>query len=389
MREEHIHYSTAIIGAGPYGLAIAARLKAAKTDFVLLGRPMGFWRESVPCGTRLLSTPASCSLSDTEFDYRTYANGRGRARETMAGNDLVDYCLWFQRKACGDSVEQEVVELIPRNGAYGIRLANGSEIVAGRVVIAIGLKPFATIPTGLAGLRGRAMFHTSDLRDLSGFSGKKIIVIGSGQSAVDCAALLLEQNADVEVVARANELNWKGSPLASANDPHVRRRWTARGAVRDFLYEPSVFNRLPTSLRARILRRVLVPSADRTLMARVNQIRFTLGRKVLGACLANEKVKLHLDDQSTRMVDYVVAGTGYRINVDGISFLSRELRSKIRTRDGFPLLNSRMETSAAGLYITGAPAAWNFGPYMWFIRGAAMAAKIASKDLVRGTANLA
>ena len=117
MREEHIHYSTAIIGAGPYGLAIAARLKAAKTDFVLLGRPMGFWRESVPCGTRLLSTPASCSLSDAEFDYRTYANGRGRVPETMAENDLVDYCLWFQRQACGDSVEQEVVELVPRNSA--------------------------------------------------------------------------------------------------------------------------------------------------------------------------------------------------------------------------------------------------------------------------------
>ena len=73
------HYSVAVIGAGPFGLALAARLKAANINFALFGRLMSFWQENVPIGTRLMSGPVICSLSDNKFDCAAYAQAEGIA----------------------------------------------------------------------------------------------------------------------------------------------------------------------------------------------------------------------------------------------------------------------------------------------------------------------
>lgn len=381
MPRSPVHHSIAIIGAGPYGLAIAARLKRANRDFVILGRPMGFWRAHVPLGTRLLSTRASSSLSEGAFDYHSYTADTETYPPIFGGDDLVAYGLWFQRKACGEVDEREVVQLTRENGAFQARLDDRSEIAADRVIVATGLLPFAYVPLELAPLRGQYVFHTSDLRDLSGFAGKQVAVIGSGQSAIDCAALLLDQNAEAEVLARAKEIRWQGSPIAPADERLTRRKWTLRRAARDFLYKPEMFWNLPAFARAKILARVLVPAADRTLMPRVSQLRITLGRTVLRATAADGKVALHLDDARTRTVDRVVVGTGYRIDPRALPFLSSELSAQIRTAAGYPLLNRKMESSVSGLYFAGAPCAWNFGPYMWFIRGAVMAARILSRNL--------
>ncbi len=42
-----------IIGAGPYGLSLAAHLRAAAIDHVIVGRPMESWRRSMPAGMAL------------------------------------------------------------------------------------------------------------------------------------------------------------------------------------------------------------------------------------------------------------------------------------------------------------------------------------------------
>src|ERR1700742_3833268 len=45
----------AIIGAGPYGLSLAAHLAAAGVNFRIFGRPMGLWREHMPQNMMLKS----------------------------------------------------------------------------------------------------------------------------------------------------------------------------------------------------------------------------------------------------------------------------------------------------------------------------------------------
>ena len=379
-------YSVAIIGAGPYGLALAAQLAAAGVDFILLGRPMGFWQQNVPLGTRLISGWVTCSFCDHTFDYGSYlAHSRAAAPAIFTAAQFIAYGLWFQRKACPDPDPRQVIYLDREQGCYRIRLDDDSEVTAGRVVIATGLKPFAVRPPQFAQIRNGSVSHTSDLHDLSRFGGKTVAVIGAGQSAMDCAALLSEQNARVEVVARANEVIWKGHDAASA--PPAMPVWTWRGAIQDLRSDPQIYRLLPAYVRTRELERVLRPVAVRSLLPRVASVRFSLGRMVSKASLVQNGLELCLDDQTTRHVDHVVLATGYRVSVDAIGFVSPQLRSGIRTHDGYPELSHKMESSAPGLYFVGATAARSFGRLMWLVRGARWAAATISKDIVRRSAH--
>ena len=46
---------TIVIGAGPFGLAAAAHLKAQGVATRVFGEPMSFWRQNMPKGMKLRS----------------------------------------------------------------------------------------------------------------------------------------------------------------------------------------------------------------------------------------------------------------------------------------------------------------------------------------------
>ena len=54
----------AIVGAGPYGLSVAAHLGAAGLSFRQFGLPMKLWRENMPGGMFLKSQGFASNLSD-------------------------------------------------------------------------------------------------------------------------------------------------------------------------------------------------------------------------------------------------------------------------------------------------------------------------------------
>jgi hypothetical protein len=80
-------------------------------------------------------------------------------------------------------------------------------------------------------------------------------------------------------------------------------------------------------------------------------------------------VWLLLNDHSERVVDHVVLGTGYEIDVAAYPFVGPELATQIDSVGGYPRLGPGLESSVAGLYFLGAPAAFSFGPLMWFVIG--------------------
>ena len=49
------HRKIAVIGAGPYGLSIAAWLRDRNVDFRIFGNPMHTWKTQMPTGMRLKS----------------------------------------------------------------------------------------------------------------------------------------------------------------------------------------------------------------------------------------------------------------------------------------------------------------------------------------------
>src|SRR5215471_11637269 len=71
--------NVAIIGAGPYGLSIAAHLQALGVEYRIFGKPMDTWLTRMPKGMRLKSEGFASSLSDakSEFTLREYCKTEG------------------------------------------------------------------------------------------------------------------------------------------------------------------------------------------------------------------------------------------------------------------------------------------------------------------------
>ena len=88
-----------------------------------------------------------------------------------------------------------------------------------------------------------------------------------------------------------------------------------------------------------------------------------------------ERVRVHLNDGTDRAVDHVVLGTGYRVDVSRYPFVSPALVERVRTVNGYPVLDAGLETSSPGLHVLGAPAAWSFGPIMRFVAGTEFAGR--------------
>jgi hypothetical protein len=343
-------------------LALAARLQFAKADYVQFGPVMSFWRENVATGSRMLSPPQDLSLSYDGFGISAYERSRGALLpRPLPAEDFLAYGLWFQHQNCPNPDGRTVAHLSRTDGKFAIRVEDGSELTADRLVVAVGMKYFAFRPPEFAAIPPGFVSHSSDLHDLSNFQGKQVAVVGGGESALECAALLREKNADVEILERSQHLRWNRM---------YRFEWGPRARFRRFLLDPDVFRRLPGFARARLLRRITHTAAAGDLIARLGSVRFSLGRVVTAARMKGDRVELRLDDQSTRNFDHVVLGTGYRVDINAIPFFACQLRRAVRLHDGYPELNSSMESAVPHLYFTGVAAAWNFGPTMWFVRGA-------------------
>jgi thioredoxin reductase len=79
--------------------------------------------------------------------------------------------------------------------------------------------------------------------------------------------------------------------------------------------------------------------------------------------------------------DHIIAATGYRVDIDRITFLDKSLRNRISTVENTPILSSRFESSVQGLYFIGPVAANSFGPVQRFAVGARFAARRVSRSL--------
>jgi hypothetical protein len=81
------------------------------------------------------------------------------------------------------------------------------------------------------------------------------------------------------------------------------------------------------------------------------------------------------------IVDHILAGTGYVIDVERLDFLHPKMRVAIQTVGGAPRLNSAFEASVPGLHFIGPASAASFGPLFRFVVSAEYTAQIVSEHL--------
>ncbi|WP_326729907.1 FAD-dependent oxidoreductase [Streptomyces phaeochromogenes] len=388
----------AVIGAGPFGLSTAAHLRARGIPVRVFGEPMVSWRAHMPEGMLLKSTPAASNIDAPQPGHNLvdYCDAAG-IRRLVTDEDIVPvetfvaYGEWFRQKLVPDLERVRVVSVDRRgSGGFELKLDSGELFTARAVVVATGLSGLAHLPPELASAAPDGptptgpVSHSSQLHDLSRFSGKELIVVGAGQSALETAALAAEAGAQVCVVARGKGSVAFGAPPWA--QPRLRpespfgRAWSLWALS----YYPHPYRHLPPQARHFLVRRVLGPLGAWWLRERFEgKVQVSEVSRIVRSGSAGGHPSLAVQTLDGRVeelsADHVVAATGYRVDLAAMDFLGHELRTELAVSRGTPKLGAGFRSSVPGLYFTGLPAAASYGPVMRFVCGT----EFASPRLVR------
>lgn len=386
----------AVVGAGPYGLSVAAYAQAEGLDVRVFGRPMNAWNRHMPVGMMLKSEPAASHLADPARAYTLESYCGLHGLEYAYGSPVpvrrfVEYGRWFQEMTSRDTtVDAEVTEVGSEGEGFVLTLSTGERVRARTVVLALGFLPFARVPAALTALPSSLLAHSCQVNDLSEYAGMRVAVVGAGQSALETACLLKEAGAQPQVIARCNHLRWNTVPVARRSLlSRLRAPNSGLGTGwRSWLWAkaPGLIPFLPSSYRRHIVRTTLGPAGSWWLRERMKDVEVRLRTKLLHASTHDSGAELTVKSRGhkeTIQVDAVIAATGYTVDVRRFKLLEPSVRAAVRHAAWAPLLTREFESTVPGLFMVGLAAAPTFGPVMRFVLGARFAARTITPALVR------
>jgi thioredoxin reductase len=391
--------STAIIGAGPYGLSVAAHLRRSGVPFRIFGRPMDSWLAHMPKGMMLKSDGFASNIYDPKnaFTLGHFCAERGieyaDAGVPVRLETFSAYGLAFRDRMVPELEDKLVTSVNRLRDGFLLQLEDGETVQARSVVLAVGITHFDYVPESLAHLPAEFLSHSARHHEVEPFRGRDVVVIGGGSSALDLAGLLHEAGAHVQLVSRREELKFHSQPTGKPRSQWQQIRHPQSGLgpgmrSRFFANSPMAFHYLPERFRVEAVRRTLGPSGGWFIRDKVvGKVPLHLGCTPRGAKIQNGRVHLSVRaaDGSEREIvtDHVIAATGYKVDLERLSFLNPEIRSKVEALDQTPVLSSSFESSVPGLYFVGVAAANSFGPVMRFAFGAGFAARTLTRTLTK------
>ncbi len=374
------HTSLLIIGAGPFGLSLAAEAQHLGINYIIVGKPMGFWQENMPDGMFLRSAcdwHLDPSNQDTIEAYLQTQGLTSADVEPLSLAFYLDYAAWFQDQQGIEPVPMFVQQLdvFPeKTPRFRATMADGSTIHADTVAIAPGFKPFKNEPAELvAHIPAGRYSHTCEHVDFNDMAGRRCLIVGGRQSAFEWTALLQEAGATaVHVVHRHDtpafaEADWSWvNPLVDA-----------------MLDNPGWFRNLTPSEKDAVNRRLWDEGrlkvepwlAERVLTDRVQ----LWPNSFITACdeMPDGTLSVTLNNGTTLTVDHIILATGYRVNINQVSFLAQgNILDNLATADGYPLLDEQFQANIPGLFITSMPATRDFGPFFAFTISVRTSAKL-------------
>jgi hypothetical protein len=388
----------AIVGAGPYGLSLAAHLNDCGQKVRIFGSPMKFWSDHMPQGMHLKSEGFASSLSDpaSEFTLKAYCTEMAIPYADIGLpvplETFISYGREFQRRYVPNVENVQITSIKESSGIFELTTATKESVHARQVVIAAGISNFAFTPPALEAIPKNLLSHSSQHRDLSGFSGRKVAILGAGASAVDIAALLQKGGAEVDLIARRSKIQFHDPPkepralLDRLKEPRsgLGLGWRSRMST-DI---PLVFHTMPESFRLRVVASHLGPAPCWFLRdAVLGRLPMHLGATISNAVARGDKIRLDFggpnQERKQIEVDHVIAATGYKVAISKLPFIDQPLRSRIAVVADTPILNRQFGSSVKGLYFIGAAAANSFGPLLRFAYGAKYAAARLANHLAR------
>jgi lysine/ornithine N-monooxygenase len=388
----------AIIGAGPYGLSLAAHLSACKLSYRIFGTPMSSWRNHMLTGTWLKSDGFASSLYDpnSAFTLASYCRELSLPYADVGLpvpiETFVAYGLEFQKRFVAQVEETDVTAVSRTPNGFALTTQTGETIRSKRVVVAAGISHFSYIPPMFASLPREFLTHSSHHKEVIGFKGRRVAVIGAGASAVDLAGLLQEADADTHLIARRAAIAFHEPSVEPR--PITQRLLVPRSGLglgwrsRLCTDAPLLFHSMPSRLRRRAVQRHLGPAPGWFAKGRfVGRVTSHLGTRMKQVGIRGNSVSLNFTQQdgsdTELQFDHVICATGYKVSLQRLGFIHEELRTQMATLEDVPKLDRNFQSVVPGLYFVGLASSNSFGPLCRFAYGA----KFTSKRLARHLAN--
>ncbi len=394
-----------IVGAGPYGLSAAAFLQNAGVDPYVIGQPMAFWKRNMPPKMLLRSRIEASNIAAPTNRLTLDAYQKVIKRkfpEPLPIEDFIAYGDWFQTQVAPDVDERRVKRISHNGSAFVVSFEDSEEFHSKHVILASGIGIFSSRPEQFANIPKEFVAHSSEFSDLSVCAGKRVGVVGTGQSALEYAALLRENGADVVIISRSPEIKFR--PFAWKK--HLFRQLTG-GPLRGLSYriipptdlgdvrtarkmaDPNLFRRQSPETQEQLIRACTRPIGAYWLAPRLKGVETRTSTQVSRAEVSGPKLILDLTDGTTEQFDIVVLATGYKVDVSKYEILDGTLRRRIdKTREGYPLLSMDLQTSIPGLYMAGVVAEKALGPTLRFVTGTSnagprLAASITKRSVIQ------
>ena len=373
--------SLLVIGAGPYALSTAAFARQHGIDTMVVGRPMGFWREHMPEGMFLRSgadwhlDAAGVNTLEAYLEQRAIAPAEV---DPLPIGLFLDYAEWFRQAKRIEVREDLVAELARPDGRFEAVLDSGERVTADAVVAAPGVSSFTNRPGWAISVPPGRATHTCDLVRFEDLSGARVLIVGGRQSAYEWAALLAEHDAErIDLVHRHDvprfeRVSWRFV------DPYVEHTARIRGWWRTLSKDErdAIVQRFWEVGRL-TLEHWLTPRLASTAIHRWP------GTEVVSAQAtpAGRELQVRLSNGDRLLVDHVVFACGYQADLARVPYLAGVL-DRIQVTDGFPVLDEAFGTSLPGLYLPGFVATRDFGPFFGFVKGTPTAATLIVQDLL-------
>ena len=381
----------AVVGAGPFGLSVAAHLRGRTVR--TFGPEMETWRTCMPEEMLMRSAWEETSLSAPEgggsLDEWVRETEETRT-EPIPLPMFLRYSEWFAERFVDDRDPSPVAAVESSESGHRLTTEAGSEVDAAQVVIAVGVMPFAYVPPKLAEQLGESISLATGIEDARRHAGKRVLVVGGGQAGLETAGLAAQAGGTVELVTRST-VRWFAD-----HEPHY-----PRGRVQAKLYRlaypvvgfgppplnrlvmmPDVFAKLPERTRQSLTARILRSGGSPWLRGFVERsVRVTEHNTIEHVEQQPGGLLVRLTDGTEREVDHILIACGYRFDLDRLSFLSPEVRAGIATQSGWPVIDRFFRSTDPTMFFVGYAAEHRFGPLSRFVLGADFTAKRVSQAL--------
>jgi cation diffusion facilitator CzcD-associated flavoprotein CzcO len=371
-----------VIGAGPYGIATAAKAIEAGIETTVVGRPLSFWTDNMPEGMYLRSGPDWHLDASHVHTFEAFLDERGIAARDVDPVPIavfLDYARWFQhnkRVAVRDCLVTTLRGT--GDGSFLVTLDNGETLSAEAVVAAPGVRYFQHLPAWSTPLTRELCSHTCELVRFDDFDGARVLIVGGRQSAYEWAALAGEHGAEkIDIVHRHDvprfeRVSWKFV------DPYLERTLAIPGWWRTLRSpEQAAIAREFWEVGRLTLEWWLTPRLQG------NRVSKHPGTSVVSVDTTDPGVtRVSLSDGAELTVDRIILATGYQADLGRVPYLADVLH-RIEVADGFPVLDETFQTTLPGLYLPGFTGTRDFGPFFGFTKGCPAAATLVTRGLTQ------